>query len=84
MRDVSGFFGLTYANYHTLPRSLMEAMPPDWQQRFVELMDEMAEEFPNFEGDYMVKLRKNGRFIPDPLSAYRRPDLYAIERCRKA
>ncbi|MFF3928195.1 hypothetical protein [Streptomyces hirsutus] len=38
-------FGLTYANYLVLPRTLLQSMPDAWQTRFVALLDEMTEAF---------------------------------------
>lgn len=37
------WFGLTYSNYFVIPRMAMEAMPLDWQRRFVALMDEASD-----------------------------------------
>ena len=36
---VHGWFGLSYANYAVLPRTLLQSMPEDWQCQFVALMD---------------------------------------------
>lgn len=38
-------FGLSYANYLVLPRTLLQSMPDVWQARFVALLDEMGEAF---------------------------------------
>lgn len=38
-------FGLSYANYMVLPRTLLQSMPDAWQARFVALVDELAEAF---------------------------------------
>ena len=35
-----GWFGLSYSSYFVMPRLAMEAMPIDWQERFIALMDE--------------------------------------------
>lgn len=40
---VNLWFGLTYSAYLVLPRMAMQAMPTDWQKRFVALMDEAEE-----------------------------------------
>lgn len=37
------WFGLTYSSYYTVPRMALEAMPLDWQTRFVALMDEFED-----------------------------------------
>lgn len=42
---VHEFFGLTYANYHVLHRTLLQSMPKEWQYKFVELMEELNQEF---------------------------------------
>lgn len=39
-KSVHEYFGLTYANYHVMPRTLLEAMPVEWQDKFVRLLDE--------------------------------------------
>lgn len=35
-----GWFGLSYSAYFVMPRLALEAMPHDWQRRFIALMDE--------------------------------------------
>lgn len=37
---VHQWFGLTYASYFVAPRMALQAMPEDWQRRFVDLMTE--------------------------------------------
>lgn len=39
-KPIHAWFGLSYASYHVVPRLALEAMPADWQQRFVDLMNE--------------------------------------------
>lgn len=39
-KEVHGYFGLTYANYLVMHRALLEAMPAEWQDKFVRLLDE--------------------------------------------
>ena len=68
-----GWFGLSYSHYLVLPRSLLEAMPHEWQERAIVLFDEFREVF-SHDADYMVKLRQDGRFAHDPLANYRHPD----------
>ena len=43
--DVHAWFGLSYANYLVLPRSVLQSMPDEWQRRFTSLMDEMNDAF---------------------------------------
>lgn len=84
---VHEWFELTYANYLVLPRSLLQEMPLEWQERFVRCLRQMRERFDDSQvhgGDYVVQVRGvDGRFIYDPLSAYRHPDQQAIERARR-
>lgn len=72
---IHAWFELTYAQYLTVPRLIMESMPLEWQEKMVALLDEMDATFgwrPK-EGRYWVKLRDdNGRFSPAPLEDYRR------------
>lgn len=67
------WFGLTYASYLVLPRSVLQAMPPEWQGRLVALLDEASElvELPN--DNYTVTLRQCGKFVRDPFANYRHP-----------
>lgn len=83
---VHAWFELTYAQYLTVPRSILEAMPPEWQERLVRCMEELGEEFdwaPE-EGRYWCRLKDDqGRFVRDPLMEYRRPDYGYIESIRR-
>lgn len=38
-------FGLSYANYLVLPRTLLQSMPDEWQERFVTCLDELSGAF---------------------------------------
>ncbi|MFC8065444.1 hypothetical protein [Streptomyces sp. NPDC057293] len=42
---IHAHFGLSYANYLVLPRTLLQSMPDRWQTAFVGLLDEMTEAF---------------------------------------
>jgi hypothetical protein len=83
--DLGCWFGLSRASYLTLPRSLMEAMPEEWQARMAELLFQAsaAFEYPR-AGSYEVRLRdqETGRYLPDPLADYRHPDQDLIEAHR--
>ena len=39
------WFGLTYAQFLTMPRLVMESMPHEWQEKTVELLEEMDKTF---------------------------------------
>jgi len=65
-------FGLTRAAYFVMPRLVMEAMPPEWQDRFVRLIEEAHEMYVFDEKPYEVRMRDHdGRFVVDPLGDYR-------------
>lgn len=52
------WFGLSYAQYLTIPRTVLQSMPEDWQERFVKCLDELDESIhwmPEI-GDYRVQL----------------------------
>jgi hypothetical protein len=74
--DIHDWFSLTYAFYLVLPRSILQSMPEEWQERFVVLMQEMGVlyECPLRGSTYAVNLRddESGRFINDPLCDYER------------
>lgn len=74
---VHEWFELSYAQYLTIPRSIMESMPEEWQQRMVRCLEELDESFawrPK-EGRYWVQLKNGkGRYVSDPLMQYRHPD----------
>ena len=83
-QDVHGWFELSYASYLVLPRSLMQAMPADWQHQFVRLLEDMQASFRQPNDHYTVLLRgERGRFVPDPFRHYRYPDSGAIEEARR-
>ena len=44
-RDIHEYFGLTYASYLVLPRTLLQSMPDGWQERFVAMLEEMDAAF---------------------------------------
>lgn len=72
---IHGWFGLTYAHYLTIPRSVLQSMPAEWQERFVECLKELDEtiDWRPQEGCYWVRLKDSrGRFARDPLGDYER------------
>lgn len=82
-QPVHSFFGLTYANYLVLPRSVMQSMPVGWQQDMVKLLEEAGERFGEYyaANDYDVRLVKrdeDGEVVEvhsDPLADYRHQKL---------
>lgn len=70
-------FGLSYASYLVIPRTILQSMTIEWQERFVAIVDEVHERFPGWEPEppawYQVRVRDgHGRFLHDPLADYER------------
>lgn len=80
------WFELSRAQYLTIPRSIMEAMPEDWQHKMANLLNELDSTYdwrPN-EGRYWVRLKDDkGRYVSDPLMQYRHPDKNYIQSLKK-
>jgi len=81
---VHQWFELSYAQYLTLPRSIMQAMPNLWQEKIVALLEELDRTFawrPNEGKQYRVTLHEVdydaegeeywGERVDDPLANYR-------------
>ena len=69
------WFELTYAQYLTIPRSVLQSMPDEWQDRFVRCLEELDAtiDWRPPEGRYWVQLKdRKGRYIHDPLMDYER------------
>ncbi len=69
------WFELSYAQYLTIPRSVLQSMPDEWQGRFVRCLRELddAIDWRPEEGRYWVCLKdERGRYIRDPLMDYER------------
>ncbi|WP_431861401.1 hypothetical protein [Azospirillum sp.] len=78
-RPVHEWFALTRSAYLVLPRLALEAMPVEWQHRFVALMDEAEAMGLTTPSDYEVRRRDDtGRYIEDPWANYRRGDFGAV------
>jgi hypothetical protein len=71
---INEWFELSYAQFLTVPRLVMESMPYEWQMKMKALLEEMDNTFdwrPS-EGRYWVKLKDdNGRYCDAPLNDYR-------------
>lgn len=79
---IHGWFGLTYAHYLVLPRSLMSVMPIEWQERMTNCLEEMyrACEHLNVKDKYTVLLRgEKGRIVKDPYADYRHSNVPNLE-----
>lgn len=73
---IHGWFGLTYANYLCLPRSVLQSMPEEWQHRFVTCLEELDWAFGHLDwpGAYRVSAidHLSKRFVADPIPHYNR------------
>ena len=77
MKKIHDWFELSYANYLVLPRSVLQSTSDEWQEKFVELLEEldrMFEDVPRKGTTYSVNLRddETGRFTRDEYQAYER------------
>ena len=92
--SVNEWFELTYASYAVLPRSILQSMPEEWQDRFVQCMKELSKSFdwtPKEGQIYRVSLheidetaeQQFGDEIPDPLLRYRNSSFKEVESRRK-
>jgi hypothetical protein len=71
---ISLWFELTYAQYLTIPRSILESMPHQWQAEFATLLAELDDtlDWRPKEGRYWVQLKDGkGRYKHDPFMEYR-------------
>jgi hypothetical protein len=77
------WFELSYAQYLTIPRSVLQSMPQEWQARFFRCLRELDDtiDWRPKNGQYWVSLRafpkdgsEHGRgvLIHDPLMDYQR------------
>ena len=66
------WFSLSYANYLVLPRTLLQSMPDEWQDRFVSCLKELQRATADIPqaSDYWVRARKDNKFIADPVPHY--------------
>lgn len=74
-RGVHDWFELTYAQYLTIPRSILQSMPEEWQKRFVKCLEELDDtyDWKPMQGRYWVRLKDNkGKFCVDKLMDYER------------
>lgn len=81
------WFGLTYANFLTLPRVILEAMPYHWQMLMVKLLEELNDTFDWMpEGCQLTVSFKEGQQfakLPERLFGYRRPDYSWLDSIKK-
>lgn len=71
--EIHRWFELSYAQYLTIPRSVLQSMPPEWQARFVKCLEELDEsvDWRPEDGRYWVQLKNSkGKYLHDPLMDY--------------
>lgn len=72
---IHGWFGLTYANYQVLHRSILQSMPVEWQRKFVALLEEMHEAAQDIEQATKYRVTPvgyDGKFEHEPVPHYNR------------
>ena len=82
---IHNFFELSYAQYLTIPRSVLQSMPVEWQRRFVRCLEELDDTIdwrPPHPHQYRVQLFETdadaecdeywARAVDDPLEDYDR------------
>lgn len=69
------WFELSYAQYLTIPRSVLQSMPVEWQHRFVQCLEELDEtiDWRPTDGQYWCYLKdRDGNLLEDSLADYER------------
>ena len=70
-------FGLTYASWFIVPRIILEAMPVEWQEKFVNLISELNDTY-DWEPEAVMQImfREKGKFAstPECFTNYRHPN----------
>lgn len=75
IKDVHTWFELSYAQYLTIPRSVLQSMPDGWQERFTRCLQELDDliDWRPKDGKYWVQLKdRHGRYREDPFMDYQR------------
>ncbi len=57
-KTIHDWFELSYAQYLTIPRSVLQSMPNEWQERFVKCLEELDDtiDWKPEKGTYQVRL----------------------------
>ena len=83
---IHNWFELSYAQFLTVPRLVMESMPLAWQKKMAKLLTELDAtlDWRPKEGRYWVRLRdENGRFCHAPLNDYRHGSVHFLKKPKK-
>lgn len=87
MNKLWSWFGLSYASFLVLPKSLMHEMPDEWQEKMADLLEEYDQTFDTSDVCHSVSVvakNKDRKFmkIPEWLLNYRRPNKEALNAHR--
>ena len=84
--DINTWFGLSRSSYMVIPRVLLQDMPKDWQHKFVSLIRDYEEAYPNQpEIGTTVRITDvNGKLVKAPkwILNYRYPDQDKIKELK--
>ena len=75
---VHDWFELSYSSYFVLPRSILQSLPTDLQQQFIDAVEAIEGYYDHracipHKGSYRVYLKdEQGRFMHDPFQDYER------------
>lgn len=73
---IHAWFSFSHAQYLTIPRSVLQAMPHLWKEKFAKCLSELDKTIdwrPN-KGRYWCRLKdRSGRFVRDKFMEYRHP-----------
>lgn len=72
---IHDWFGLTYASYLVVQRSVLQSMPDEWQEKFTALLKELDQEVNKLEdypSDFWVRAKSGNKFVHDPYRDYHR------------
>ncbi len=80
--EIHNWFELTYSSYAVIPRLLLDDLPEEMQQKFLEVMGFIEKHYNNetWISNYMVRGRAGGKFVTDPLRDYRRGDIWQYRK----
>ena len=70
---IHSWFELSYSSYLVIQRSILQSMPVEWQNKFVECLEELENETINLKdlpNSFWVRATKNNKFIP-PLCTHK-------------
>jgi len=72
---IHSWFGLSYASYMVLPRTMLQSMSNRWQKKFIKLVEEMDEKFGHYNKVYSYTILakdEHHKIMHDNLRNYER------------